>query len=152
MERINVTLDAETLDLLARIGRRFGITDRSSAIRFAAHRIAQEERIMNLTATQCTLFWFDRPVIDNASPAMLDLTADLEAAAIERVTGTDDMFGVAQADAEQARTLAEAHGFALREEAALVLLTIEWDGPYPVGAFTDATGDGLIIPLTLKEA
>jgi len=49
MRRYNVSLDDETLGLLARIGQHHGISDRSSTIRFMAKK---EARKMNRTDWQ----------------------------------------------------------------------------------------------------
>src|SRR5690554_174369 len=148
MQRINVILDQRTLDVLARLGQRFGIGDRSSVVRFIARRVAEQKRVMDITGTQVTLFSFNRAFIGAATEAMHQLASDLDAAGIEIVTATDDAFAVRLADAERTRAAAAALGLSLTEQSALVFQATDWVGDLPTGAFIDATGDGLILPLT----
>lgn len=56
MQRINVTLDDETVDLLTRLGQRFGTADRSSTIRFLTRYVAGQEQMREGTMqTKATL-------------------------------------------------------------------------------------------------
>lgn len=147
MERINVSLDAETLSTLATIAERFGITDRSSAIRFAARYLARKEHLMQIPMTPCVVFHYG--VVD---PQALDINDQLEAAGIEIQAATHDLFAVdALAVAPVRKIVADSGSAPLDESFALVCLVSDWDGPYPVNAFTDDSGEGLIIPLELHE-
>lgn len=147
MERINVSLDPETLRTLATIAERFGIADRSSAIRFAARYLARKEHLMQIPMTPCVLF--HHGVV---APQSLDINDTLEKSGIEIQAATHDLFAVDALAAAPVRQIISGAGSApLAESFALVCLVSDWDGPYPVNAFTDDTGEGLIIPLELHE-
>ena len=54
MQRINVTLNDETLGLLRKIGEQFGISDRSSTIRFVTAYVAGKELTMKTVTVYST--------------------------------------------------------------------------------------------------
>lgn len=43
MQRYNVVLDDETVDLLAKLSEHYGINDRSGTIRYIVRKVAREE-------------------------------------------------------------------------------------------------------------